>query len=90
MSFLYLAMHYPKPEHLGDLLHAMRRLDAALKGAPGLLQIGAWRDEQSGRIVALSFWESRELFEAAVGQLVAAVADVPGSPALLIPLANYN
>lgn len=60
MSYLYLAFHYPKPEHLDDLLAAMKRLNDALQDAPGLLQIGAWRDEACVRIVAISIWESSE------------------------------
>ena len=77
MRFLYHAVHYPKPEHRDDLLRAMRRLDDAFKDTPGLLDIGVWRDELSRGIVALSFWESRERFEAAAGRFVAAIADVP-------------
>ncbi len=77
MRYLYLVIHYPKPEHVEDLLTEMRRLDETMRGTPGLLQIGPWREEQTGRIVALSLWESREAFAAAVGQIAAAVADVP-------------
>ncbi len=77
MTYLYLAIHYPKPGHVDDLLAAMRQLDTAVRGTPGLLQIGAWHEKGMRRIVALSLWESQEAFEAAVGQIVAAVADVP-------------
>ena len=56
MSYLYLALHYPKPEHLNDLLAAMQRLNVALQDAPGLLHIGAWHEESSTRIVAISIW----------------------------------
>ena len=77
MSYLYRAIHYPKPEHVDDLLTEMRRLDETVRGTPGLLRIGAWREEQTGRIVALSLWESREALAAAVGRIVAAVAGVP-------------
>ncbi len=79
MSYLYLALHYPKPEHLDDLLAAMRRLNDALQDAPGLLQIGAWREESSNRIVAISLWESQQAFQAALGRIASAVADVPFS-----------
>jgi quinol monooxygenase YgiN len=77
MSYLYLALHYPKPEHMDDLLAAMQRLNLALQGAPGLLQIGAWREESGPRIVAISLWESQAAFQAALGRIASAVADVP-------------
>ncbi len=79
MSYLSLAIHYPKPEHVDDLLAAMHQLNDALQGTPGLLQIGAWREESSGSIVAISIWESQERFQAALGQISAAVADAPFS-----------
>lgn len=55
----------------------MGRLDATLRGAPGLLRAGAWRTEAADRIVALSLWETREAFEAALGRIGAAVANLP-------------
>ncbi len=77
MGYLYLAIHYPKSEHVNDLLAAMARLDRALQGAPGLLQIGSWREESSNRIVALSVWESREAFQSALSRIASGVANVP-------------
>jgi hypothetical protein len=41
MSYLYLALHYPKPDHLNDLLAAMQRLNDALQDASGLFHMGA-------------------------------------------------
>jgi hypothetical protein len=75
--FAHVAIHHPKPEHADDLLASMKRLDAAGKGTEGLVQIGAWRDERSGRLVGLALWESRVAFEAAAPTLFAAVADDP-------------
>jgi hypothetical protein len=77
MSYLYLALHYPKPGHVQDLLGAMQRLKDALQGAPGLLHIGAWQEEATTRIVALSIWDSPEAFQGALGRIGAAVVDVP-------------
>ncbi len=77
MSYLYLALHYPKPEHLNDLIAAMQRLNDALQDAPGLLHIGAWHEESSTRIVAISIWESQKAFQEALGRIASAVANVP-------------
>jgi hypothetical protein len=58
MSFLYLAIHYPKKEHRLELLVALHQLDKALGDAPDLQVIGAWADVMSERILAISIWES--------------------------------
>lgn len=75
--FVHLAVHYPKPEYADDLLASMRRVDNAAQGAPGLVQIGAWRDQKSGRLVGLAIWESQEAFQAAAERIFQAVADDP-------------
>ncbi len=77
MSFLYLAIHYPKSEHRQDLLNTMHQLDRALMGAPGLKLIGAWADDSSDRILAISVWESRQAFQAALGKFSTVVNQVP-------------
>ena len=75
--FIHLAIHQPKPEHVDDLLASMHRVDQAAQGAPGLVQIGAWRDQGSDRLVGLALWESAEAFQASVGRIFQAVADDP-------------
>jgi heme-degrading monooxygenase HmoA len=75
--FIHLAIHHPKPEHAGDLLASMHRVDEAAQGAPGLIQIGAWRDQSSDRLVGLALWASAEAFEASAERIFAAVADDP-------------
>jgi heme-degrading monooxygenase HmoA len=75
--FIHLAIHHPKPEHADDLLASMHRVDKAAQGAPGLIQIGAWRDEGSDRLVGLAIWESAEAFHASVERIFQAVADDP-------------
>jgi len=83
--FVHLAIHHPKPEHADDLLASMHRVDAAAQGAPGLVQIGAWRDQRSGRLVGLALWESAEAFEASAERIFAAVADDPFDQWLELP-----
>jgi hypothetical protein len=75
--FVHLAIHYPKPEHAADLLASMHRADEAARGAPGLVQMGAWSDAQSDRLVGLAIWDSRESFEAAAPGIFAVVAADP-------------
>jgi heme-degrading monooxygenase HmoA len=72
VAFLFLAIHYPKPEHHDDVLRSMQRVGDALRGAPGLRQIGPWQEEEGGRIVGISIWESRSAFERAIERFSAA------------------
>ncbi len=72
MAFLFLSIHYPKPEHRDDVLQSMERVGDALRGASGLLQIGPWQEEQGSRIVGVSIWESREDFNRALARFSAA------------------
>ncbi len=75
MRHLYLAIHYPKPESVGELLEAMSGFGVALGQVPGMLEATAWRDKE--RIVAFSIWASGAAFDAAMPALADAVADVP-------------
>jgi quinol monooxygenase YgiN len=77
MRYLSLAIHYPKLEHVDDLLGAMKRLGESLQTAPGLLEATAWKDQASGRIVAISTWESHQAFLNARPVIGEAIKDVP-------------
>jgi uncharacterized protein YndB with AHSA1/START domain/quinol monooxygenase YgiN len=76
-TFIHLALHHPRPEHADELLASMRRVDEAAQGAPGLIQIGAWRDEKRGVLVGLALWESAEAFQASAGRIFQVVEDAP-------------
>jgi heme-degrading monooxygenase HmoA len=75
--FVHLAVHHPKPEYADKLLASMHRVDQAAQGAPGLIQIGAWRDQRSDRLIGLAQWESEEAFQASAERIFSAVADDP-------------
>jgi hypothetical protein len=75
--FVHLAVHYPKPEHAEDLLASMKRLDAAATGTRGLVQMNAWRDARSDRLIGLAIWESREAWEVAAPKIFETIANDP-------------
>ena len=77
MRFLYLALHYPRPQHTQNLLAAMGDLGAAMRGLPGLIEATAWLEKDGQRIVATSIWESEEAFNRAIPVIQKAVKDVP-------------
>jgi heme-degrading monooxygenase HmoA len=57
-----MAIHHPKPEYRQDLLTWIGRVGAELRAQPGLLELGDFADVATGRIVAVSIWESEEHF----------------------------
>jgi heme-degrading monooxygenase HmoA len=75
--FVHLAVHHPKPEYVDELLASMHRVGAAAQGAPGLIEIGAWRDSDGDRLLGLARWESAAAYEASAGRIFAVVADDP-------------
>ena len=77
MRYLNFAVHYPKPEHVEDLLDAMHQLADAVHDSPGLLQMAAFHDEANDRILAVSIWQSAAEFESARAQMIPIVAHTP-------------
>jgi hypothetical protein len=80
VRFLYFAIHYPKLEHIDDLLGAMHRFAAAAVSDPATeqpLQMAAFRDEASNRIIAVSVWPSRQAFQSAMPRMAPILASTP-------------
>jgi heme-degrading monooxygenase HmoA len=75
--FVHLAIHHPKPAYSDDLLASMHRVGAAAQGTPGLIQIGAWRDQRSDRLIGLALWESQEAFQASADRIFEVVENDP-------------
>ena len=73
--FVHISIHYPKPEYEGTLIESMHRFGAAVAGAPGLRHAMTLKDEETGRLVGLMVWDSREAREAAIERSRAAVAN---------------
>lgn len=60
MSYLTLAIHYPKDEHLEDITAAVKEVGLVAKTIDGCIEAGAWYDADKKRIVMLSLWRSAE------------------------------
>ena len=79
MKFLYLAIHYPKPERVQDLLEGMQHLAKVLENASGLIEAHAWQEQAGERIVATSFWRSEDEFRQALPLIGKTVRAMPFS-----------
>ncbi|HVV57542.1 MAG TPA: antibiotic biosynthesis monooxygenase [Gaiellaceae bacterium] len=71
-----LAIHAPRPEHRADWIAVMQQVGATSRDKAGCLGSVGFRDLNSDRLVAVSYWES----EAALGQVLPAA--VAGATAL--------
>ena len=74
---VHLAIHTPKPEAIDALIASMQRFAAAGRTQAGLREVHTMRDPESGRLLGLAIWESREAFEKGVEAMRAAVEDDP-------------
>lgn len=63
-----VAVHHVAPQHAEEFLAYMRRVQRAVDGAPGLIEIASYR-EDDGRLVAIATWASLESFHAALPRI---------------------
>ncbi|HEV3232948.1 MAG TPA: hypothetical protein VG329_00175 [Candidatus Dormibacteraeota bacterium] len=75
--FAHISIHKPRPGKEQELIDSMHRFGAAAAGADGLISVHTLRDFESGVLVGLALWESREKFEAGVGPMREAIKDDP-------------
>ena len=72
-TFAAIAFHYPRPEHRSEWIEVMSQVGARMD-VPGRIDQVGYADVGSGRLVAISRWESREALEAVVGAAIEAAA----------------
>ena len=66
MSYIFIVIHHPKPEHRDDLIRGMIERAELMAGTPGFIDAGPWEIEDDRRIVGIARWDSKEAFLAAV------------------------
>jgi heme-degrading monooxygenase HmoA len=75
--FVSIGIHSPRPGKEDSLVDSMHRFGAAMNGQPGFRRAYSMRDEQTGRLVALVVWDSKDNWLAARSAMLAAVKDDP-------------
>ena len=71
----HIAIHRPNPESVDELIASMERFAAAGRSQPGLQEVHTMRDAESGTLLGLALWETREAFDRGVQAMRAAVED---------------
>lgn len=75
--YTHMAIHHPVPGKEANIIDAMHRYSAALRGAPGLVSIKTLYDEAQKVIIGLAEWETEAAFFASVHLGRAAVENDP-------------
>lgn len=75
--YVHLAIHRPHPDKARDLIESMHRYGASVHGQPGLIRSFTLRDADTGDLVGLSLWATKEAWEAARPAMIEAVKDDP-------------
>ncbi len=74
-----IAIHRPYPEKRQFMLESMHRFGAAARTQPGLLELHALSDAESGALVGFAVWDSKEAMMAARPKMREAIKDDPHS-----------
>jgi hypothetical protein len=64
MSYIFMVIDHPRPEHRDDLIRGMVERAELTATTPGFIEAGPWEIENDQRIVGISRWE-KEAFAAA-------------------------
>ncbi|MFW9929815.1 MAG: hypothetical protein ACFFD1_10525 [Candidatus Thorarchaeota archaeon] len=75
--FIHMSIHYPKPDKEHYLIDSMHRFGKAMKGRKGLIIAYTTKEEDTGNLVGIAIWESKENWLAARPAMVNAVKDDP-------------
>ena len=63
MSFIFMVLHYPSPEHRDQLARSMGEMRSFLTGKPGCIAVEPpYLTEDGDCLVGLSKWESKDAF----------------------------
>ena len=75
--FVHMSIHRPKQGKEKLLIESMHRFGAAMKDADGFHWAHALQDEDSGALIGLAIWDSKEQWQAARPKMAEAVKDDP-------------
>ncbi len=77
LIFVHMSIHYPKKDKESLLIDSMHRFGKAMEGKKGLIMAHTTKDEDSGNLVGLAIWDSKEAWMEARPAMIKAVKDNP-------------
>ena len=60
MTYIFMVLHYPRPEYRDQLLSGMARIAAVMRTVPGCLEVSPWQQLDNACVAAISRWDSPE------------------------------
>jgi heme-degrading monooxygenase HmoA len=60
LTYLFMILHYPRPEYRDELLAGMSRVADVMRTVPGCLEVAPWQQLDSECVAAVSRWDSPE------------------------------
>ena len=79
MRYFTLGIHYPEPEHKQDILAVAKEVAGIARSCEGLVETGAWLDEEFDRIIMMSLSESEGFANRARPKLAPLIVPIPWS-----------
>lgn len=70
-----VAVHYPRPEHRGEMISRVRRAAEVMAATPGCLAAECWVSEDGQAVVTTGQWESEQALIAGFSAVQAAGVD---------------
>lgn len=75
--FVHMSIHYSKSGKERLLIDSMHRFGKAMKGKKGLVMAHTTKDEDTGHLIGLAIWNSKQDWLAARSAMIEAVKDDP-------------
>ena len=88
-NYLTVRVLYPLPDHVDDVLSAVKKVSEEARKHEGLIEIGAWLDKEKNRIVNISLWESEERAIEATKKMHPKFANIPWNEWERQPAENF-
>lgn len=63
--FVQMSIHRPKQGKEELVKDSMHRFQDAIRGKPGFISVGTYKDRVSGHLVGIAFWKDYESMQAA-------------------------
>jgi quinol monooxygenase YgiN len=70
-----VALHYPRPEHLEEMISRVRQAADVMAATPGCLAVDCWVSEDGQAVVTTGQWESEQALTAGFAAVRAAGVD---------------
>jgi hypothetical protein len=80
VAYIFVILHYPKPDYRERLLADMVKVGAVMRTVPGCLEVAPWAQLDSDCLAAISRWDSPDSIQAGWVAVEAAGIDPSFNP----------